>query len=156
MEARMKGKKADSEFVSDFITKCVTDGITTPDAIAAKAWNMIHEIDEKIQEVEKLKIQRSKLMDVVFTFEKPSKTSKSDEVRALAFFKIQNPLICKVICDKLKSGPCDIEGFGNSYSKEDIMFGLKQLLENKVIGRTNNFFLRGEAFDEYLKFALKE
>lgn len=152
----MKGKKSDSEFVSDFITKCVNQGITTPDEITAEAWNRIHEIDEKILEVERLKVQRSKLMDVVFTFERPSKTNKSDEVRALAFFKIQNPLICKVICDKLKNGPCDIEGFGNSYSKEDIMFGLKQLLENKVIGRANNFFLRGEAFDEYLKFALRE
>ncbi len=151
----MRGKKADSEFLSEFISKCIRSGMETPAEIASHARDLIQEIDEEIKRVEKRKVIRSKLLDVVSAFDKPTKSHKADEIRALAFFKIQKPVVCKYICDTLKKSPAGVEGFTN-HPVEDIMFGLKQLLEAKVISRSSNVFLRGEMFDEYLKFVLRE
>lgn len=152
----MRGKKVDSEFVSDFISHCVSSGIDTTEGIIQQAQNNINEIDEEIKRVEKQKIVRSKLLDVISTFDKPNKTNKSEEIRALSFFKIQYPHICQSICHVLKNGPTTIEGLGNHYPAPDVLFCVKQLLEHKVISKSGAHLLRGEAFDEYLKFALRE
>lgn len=152
----MRGKKTDSEFLSNFISECVQTGMETPAEIAGKARSMIEEIDEEIRQIEAKKCLRSKLLDVVFAFDKPVKEIKTQDIRALSFFKIQRPDICKYLCDQLKDGPRPLTGFGSKYSKEDLMFSLKQLLENKVIGRSQDVFLRGDMFEEYLKFVLRE
>lgn len=152
----MRGKKTDSEFLSNFISECVQSGMETPAAIAARAQSMIDEIDEEIKKIEAKKLLRSKLLDVVFAFDKPVKEIKSQDIRALSFFKIRQPNVCKYICDHLKSGPSTIVNFGTKYSKEDLMFCLKQLLENKVISRSQDVFLKGDMFEEYLKFVLRE
>ncbi len=152
----MRGKKVDSEFLSEFISTCVKRGMQTPLEIAAHARSIVEEIDEEIKAVEKRKTIRSKLLDVISTFDKPIKTSNIEEVRALSFFKIQNPAICKHICDALKKSSCTIEVLTTTHSTEDIMFCIKQLLEHKVIHRSGNLFLRGDMFDEYLKFVLRD
>lgn len=152
----MRGKKFDSEFLSDFISTCIKRGMETPEEISAAAKKQIQEIDEEIKRVEKRKVIRSKLLDVVASFDKPTKTCKVEEIRALSFFKIQQPTVCKYICDTLKKSPVTIDGFSASFSKEDITFCIKQLLEHKVINKANNLFLRGEMFDEYLKFVLRD
>jgi hypothetical protein len=152
----MRGKKVDSEFVSDFISHCVGIGVDTTEGIIQQAQNNIREIDEEIKKVEKQKVVRSKLLDVISTFDRPNKTNKSEEIRALSFFKIQHPQICQNICRILKSGPTTIEGLGSHYPTPDVLFCVKQLLEHKVISKSGAHLLRGEAFDEYLKFALQE
>lgn len=152
----MRGKKTDSEFLSEFIANSVQLGLNTPTEFADHAKKMIRKIEEQIREAEKLKLIRAKLLDVVSTFETPAKVDKSAEIRALSFFKIQQPAVCKHICDILKKSPATVDGFGKKYSTEDVMFGIKQLLENKVIHKTNNLFLRGEMFDEYIKFVLRD
>lgn len=152
----MRGKKVDSDFLSDFISSCVKRGMETPLEIAAHARSLIQDIDEEIKRVEKRKITRSKLLDVVSTFDKPIKTSNVEEVRALSFFKIQNSVVCKRICDILKKGPATIDVLTNGSSVEDTMFCIKQLIEHKVIHKSSNFFLRGDMFDDYLKFVLRD
>lgn len=151
----MRGKKTDSEFLSEFISSCLEEGLETPQEIVARAKNIINEIDEEIKKLEKRKLMRSKLLDVVFTFDKPVKIQKAEEVRALNFFKIQKPIVCKYICDLVKKSPTTIDAF-KDHPVEDIMFCLKQLLENKVVCRTKNTILRGDMFEDYLKFVLKE
>jgi len=128
----------------------------TPIEIADRARTLIQEIDEEIKKVEKRKIMRSKLLDVISTFDKPIKTSNLEEVRALSFFKIQNPAVCKRICDALKKAPSTIEMLAVGSSVEDVMFCVKQLLEHKVIHKSSNLFLRGDMFEEYLKFVLRD
>lgn len=152
----MRGKKTDSEFLAEFIAGSVQLGLNTPTEFAERAKKMIKDIESEIQRAEKLKIQRAKLLDVVSAFDTPVKVSKSEEIRALSFFKIQQPAVCKHICDILRKSPAIVDGFGKKYSTEDVMFGIKQLLENRVIHKINNLFLRGEMFDEYIKFVLRD
>lgn len=154
----MRGKKVDSEFVSDFISECVQQGIDTPEGIVNVAQNNIIKIDEEIRRIEYQKIRRSKLLDVVAAFEKPNKTHKPEEIKALSFFKIQNQHICKFICDSLKNNVIDITEITSSskYTLPDVLYCVKQLIEYKVISKSGTHLLRGEQFDEYLKFVLKE
>jgi len=154
----MKGKKVDSQFVSEFISDCVMLGYDTPEKIANHAQNTIKDIDEEIKRLESKKMLRSKLLDVIATFEKPVKPNKSEEARALSFFKIQHPQICNVICNAIKHGVITAEDVikQDNYSSADVLFCIKQLLEYKVIFRSGSHLLRGELFEEYLKFVLKE
>ena len=153
----MRGRKVDTDFLSQFISECVNrDKISTVD-ILLEAKNQISSIDEKIKEVDKLRIKRGKLLDVVMTFEKPDKTNIINESKTLLFFKIQNTHICKFICDNMKNSATTLESlYCSKYSVQDIIFCVKQLLEYKVISSAGNYLLRGELFYEYLKFVLQE
>jgi hypothetical protein len=154
----MRGRKVDSEFVSEFISQCVQFQIDTLEGIVKAAQKGIAEIDAEIRHLERQKIRRSKLLDVVSAFEKPSKTHNPDDIKALSFFKIQNQHICKLICDSLKINVVDIVSITSSskHTLSDILFCVKQLTEHKVISKSGTHLLRGEQFDEYLKFVLKE
>lgn len=152
----MRGRKTDSEFISEFIAGCVKAGYDTPEAIIQQARGGINTIDEEIQRVERLKANRSKLLDVIATFEREAKQSKSEEARILSFFKIQHPQICKFICDKIKDSVIVIEDLGNKYSNQDLMFCIKQLIEHKIVAKSGNHLLRSDSFDDYLKFVLRE
>lgn len=151
----MKGKKTDTEFVSQYIQNCVNQGILTPEEIVKEARADIEHIDELIKQAEKLKIERSKLLDVVNMFG-TSKSDKSEEIRALSFFKLQHPEICQYICSTLKEYPCTIEDFSTKYPVMDVVFCIKQLIEAKVITKSGAHILRGNLFSDYLKFVFKE
>jgi hypothetical protein len=151
----MRGKKIDSEFLSNFITDCIGNGKSTTDDILLEARNQIAEIDEKIIEVERLKIIRSKLLDVVIAFGGNNK-QKSEDYKLLNLFNISNIHICKFICDNLKDSAVQIEAlYNHGYSIEDIIFCIKQLIEHKVVSRAGNFLLRGESFNMYTKHVLR-
>jgi len=152
----MRGRKADSEFISEFIAGCVKGGYDTPETIVQQARGGINTIDEEIQRVEKLKVTRAKLLDVIATFDRQAKQSKSEEARILSFFKIQQPQICKFICDRVKNGVIAIEDLGNKYSNQDIMFCIKQLIEHRIVAKTGSHLLRGDSFEDYLRFVLRE
>lgn len=153
----MKGKKVDSEFLSSFIEQCISNNKNTTEDILSEARVKISEIDMKIVEAEKLKIVRSKLLDVVHTFDKPKNISKSEDAKILPLFKIANQHICKFICDKIKNGPSKLSSIiVDKYPKTDMMFSLKQLLEAKIIIRTGDMIVRGEMFDNYIKLVLCE
>jgi hypothetical protein len=74
----MKGKKVDTEFLSYFISECIKKNKVITEDIIQEAKEEITNIDSKIKEVEKLKILRSKLIDVIHTFEKPAKSNKNE------------------------------------------------------------------------------
>jgi hypothetical protein len=152
----MRGRKTDSDFISNFISESVQLGHDTPEKIVERARREIQEIDEEIKRVEQKKIARSKILDVISTLDRNVKASKSEEARILSFFKIQNPTICKFICGRVNIGVTAIEDLGQKYPVSDIMFCIKQLLEHKIVAKSGSYLLRGEAFDDYLKFVLRE
>lgn len=156
----MKGKKTDPNFLSEFITECVQKGINSTDEIVKHAKQNIMNIDEDIKRVERSKIVRSKLLDVIATFEKPIKNNK-EEIKYLSFFKIQNPQVCKFVCDSLRNNVISVEEISNlsktqQYSLTDVLFCIKQLIEYKIVSRSGSHLLRGEMFDQYLKFVLRD
>lgn len=152
----MRGKKADPEFLSNFITKCIGINKTSQEEIVQTAKQEINIIDQKIIEVEKLKLLRSKLLDVISVFEKTEITHK-EEAKILSFFRLQHPKICKYICDLLKKESIKIDRvYINEFPKSDIMFCVKQLQEYKVISKVGDYLIRGYKFDDYIKFVLCE
>lgn len=151
----MKGKKFDSQFFSDFIMSCVKKDISKSEDIAATAQKEIDAINEKIIQAEKLKLRRSKLLDVVATLKEPEKFSEGDN-KILEFVKINNPNICKFICSLIKVEPCSIKKINSKqFSTYDINFCIKQLLEHKVIFKVGDIISRGDQFDQYVKFVLR-
>lgn len=152
----MKGKKIDTNFISQFISECVTKNIISSEEMVEVAKKKISSIDDKIKEVERLKIVRSKLLDVIFTFDKPVKNIKEDN-KLLSFYKIQNQIIAKVICATIKEQTININNLSyEKFPRSDIIFCVKQLLENKVISRNENLLSKGDMFNDYCKFISKE
>lgn len=153
----MRGKKADLDFLSEFISQCIQLGMDSPDDFAKRAQSMIEEIDEEIRRVEKQKVLRSKLLDVVLAFKEDNKNNRQEEAKILSFFQIQHPNICKFICDQLKDNVVTIEELlKRGKAGPDILFCIKQLLEHKIISKSGSHLLRGEKFESYLKFIIKE
>lgn len=151
----MKGKKVDIDFLSQYISKCISKNIISSEDIGKTAKNEIDFIDEKIKEVENLKILRSKLLDVVATFNKSIKNSRN-EIKLLSFYKISNKKLSTVICNSIKKCTLNINNLSiDDYSEFDIMFCIKQLLEYKIIYRIEDNLLKGDMFDEYCEFSLK-
>lgn len=152
----MRGKKIDSDFLSAFIAKCVSQNKTAQEDIVMLAKKEIATIDLQIIEAEKLKVIRSKLLDVVNTFDKPQMPHK-EEAKILSFFRIQNPKICKFICDLLKKETIRVDQlYSSEFSSADILFCVKQLQDHKIISRMGDFLIRGDKFDKYSKFVLCE
>lgn len=151
----MKGKKTDTEFISKYIQDCIEQNINTPEEIVKEAQKDIEHIDDLIKHAEKLKIQRSKLLDVVNVFG-TNKPDKSEEIRALSFFKLEYPEICQYICSSLKNYPVSVENFSAKYPAMDVVFCIKQLLEVKVIAKSGSHVLRGERYNDYMKIIFKE
>lgn len=60
----MRGKKSDKEYISNFIETSVKNGKTSLEEMLEDVYDKISSIDSKIREVESLKIERSKLLDV--------------------------------------------------------------------------------------------
>lgn len=152
----MRGRKTDSDFISQFISDSVLSGHDTPEKIVELARKQIQAIDEEIKRVEQKKIERAKILDVIATLDRNTKATKSEEARLLTFFKIQHPNICKFICDNMKNGVVAIESLGSKYPNQDLMFCIKQLLEHKIVSKSGSHLLRGESFEDYLKFVLRE
>lgn len=149
----MRGKKADPEFVSQFISNCVQQGIITPESIVQFARDEIAVIDAKIKEVETLKITRSKILDVVSTFYNPK--SKVEEAKLLPFFTLKYPDICKSLCDQLTiqdDGRIDISTLD---ADSDYVFCIKQMLQLEIVCRSDYFIMQGDRFGEYMIFVLR-
>lgn len=153
----MKGKKSDNEFVSNFIVRSIREGFDTQDKIVSYAKVLLQDLDEEIKKIEEKKAMRSKLLDVIASFEKPIKSSKTQEAKILSFFQIQHPHICKYICHSIKNGPINISHLNrSSYLEEDFLFCIKQLIEHKVISKVGEQILQASAFEDYMKFVLRE
>lgn len=150
----MRGKKSDPEFVSQFISGCLQRGVVTTEEMVKLARQDIQSIDDKIIEVEKLKITRSKLLDVILTLDKPE--SKAEEAKLLPFFKLQYPQTCRKICKCVVELGSELAYSITGLKDPEVLFCIKQLLEAKIIARVENHIVRGDKFDEYLTFVLRE
>lgn len=156
----MRGKKRDSEFVSEFIADCIATGKDTPEAILTHAKGLVNQYTQEIQQAETLKQRRAKMLDVIAAFEEPSKSSKEPVAKILSFTKINRPSLCSVICMALKFNNITVDELLGTYFSgqpeqiiSDVMFALKQLQEHKVIAKLDNLLLRGELFTDYLAFS---
>lgn len=155
----MRGKKSDQVFVAEFISEAVQHGLETPAEMVQDAKKKIAQIDEEIKAIEAKKILRSKLLDVVLTFEKQMKET-SEDAKLLPFFRLAYPSMCKFICDIAKKHPIEIGSsfqlMGSGERDPTARYSIKQLLECKVLQREGNHVTRGERFDEYMTFVLRE
>lgn len=152
----MKGKKSDPDFLSTFIANCVSLNKTSQDDIINAAQQEIDLINQKIIEVEKMKVRRSKLLDVINVFSTPQSSHK-EEAKILSFFRIQHPNICRYICDFLKKENVKLDLlYDIGFSKPDILFCIKQLQEHKIITKIGDNLIRGDKFNDYMKFVLCE
>ena len=157
----MKGKKSDPVFVASFIAESIQQGIVTPEAMLERARASIVEIDEQIKTIEAKKTVRSKLLDVVGTFEKSQDKKTADELPLLLpKFQFDYPVVCYSICseligdeygltfDSLFSRVCK-GGKGSDYL--NAKFSIKQLLLAKVIRKTDKLFFQGDNFNKYMQ-----
>ena len=148
----MRGKKSDPEFISKFILGCVEQGMETPEEIVAHAKETINQLDEELRKVDEKRAFRSKLLDVIASFEKPVK-DKTEDAKILGFFKLRDPQRCKEVCDLIK----EHESLPTaSLVDASYNFCIKQLLEAKIIVRHEDQLIRGERFNEYMTFVLRE
>lgn len=153
----MRGKKIDNIFVGNFIAECVASGLTSQNDIINNAKIQINNIDERIREVEKLKVKRSKLIDVIIKLDNYKSKVNMDEVDSLKFFKIKNHNICKFICDSICNNNVNIDLiYGLNFDSQDIDFTLKQLIDNEIIVRSINVLSKGPQFDKYMKYVFLE
>lgn len=150
----MKGKKSDPQFISSYITNCIAAGSISPEEIVKRAREEIDAIDFEIRRVERLKIHRSKLLDVIGTFDKV-KEDKTREAKILSFFDLKYPEICKKICDTLVKGPIDLQYLmGEDHATYN--FCIKQLLMYKIVEQNDHLIVCGERYFDYRKFVLQE
>jgi predicted transcriptional regulator len=150
----MKGKKKDTQFISLFLEDCIKQGLIESSQIVQHAQQIINNIDQKIKEVEQLKIKRSKLLDVLEIF--PAEQVLSiPEVLVISFFQITGDLP-KRICNLLKKKPITKKQIGVGFTQHQINFCLKQLLQQNIIEREGNVFRRGKNFDLYLETVFQE
>jgi|ERR1035437_3195112 hypothetical protein len=148
----MRGRKVDSEFLSNFISECISCDKNSTEEILLEAKLRLSKIDSKIKEVELLKTIRPKLLDVISTFDNSIK-SKKDEINALSFFDIKNVGICKAICLLIDNGPTDINSI--KHYKPDLMFAIKQLIGYNIISRVKNNITKGKEYNSYIEFNKK-
>lgn len=152
----MKGKKTDSEFVSNFISDCINNNIVTANEILNLAKLQMSEIDKKIIEVENLKKLRSKLLDVVLKFEN-NKNDNSANSKLLPLFSIKNKNISYYVCNTVKEKPIIINClYDKGFVNTEINFCIKQLLELKIIDKVGDYILPGLMFDNYINSVMCE
>jgi hypothetical protein len=146
----MKGKKANIEFVSQFMSECVKRGISTPEAIVSEAKIQLEELERKIKEAENWKIARSDILDVVESFEKGGKKIP-DGAENLDLFQIEQPEICRFICGIVKMEPIMMSSLNSThYDVQDMIFCVKQLVQFGVLNKSGDVLLRGDRFGDYL------
>lgn len=150
----MKGKKVDNHFVSNFISDCCSTGKLTTDEIVASAKSQIDEIDRKIIEVENLKKQRSKLLDVVIVFDRNHRSgSQIDEV-LIKFHRVKDKKIAQRICAEIFRYSSVVE-IKEAFPRVEEIFCMKQLLEFEVLQRNEDTIIAGKNYPAFKNF-LKE
>ncbi len=95
-----KGKKINQEFVNEFITKSISDGICSSEEIISQAKKKILEIDKKLVNINALKEKRSNLLDVVISFE-VKKEDRSNQKLDLAIMSLPKNEVIKYLIDTL-------------------------------------------------------
>lgn len=150
----MRGKKIDIDFVAKFVTSCVAMSKCSEQEIIAEAKKDIKDIDKKIKEAEELKKHRSKLCDVISSFD-DAKKNNSKEKQVLDFYSIANKKLAKDITDLVaKKNPCN-KHYMNVYfihSVSEVKNIIKQLIKLDILKKEGvNFLSLGK---NYLDFKI--
>jgi hypothetical protein len=137
--------------------ECVKLNKQSPDDFVSEARNRINEIDAKIKEVEQLKANRTKLLDVIEHFSAPVVVDKVEDTKDLIWYSIPNQIVCKFITDAVKSAPIKISSLHNqAYAEQEVNFCIKNLLAHKVVARLEHLLIRGAKYQEYVNTVFKE
>ncbi len=152
----MKGKKVDLDFVSSFIESCIAKNISKSEDIADLAISQISEIDEQLKQIENLKLKRSKLLDVVDVFSKKEKHLVINK-EILNLFKITDKNIANLICSVIRKSPLNIENLNTlKFKNEDILFTIKNLLQQEVVIDIDGAIHPGKMYDNYIKYVFNK
>lgn len=134
----MRGKSIDVDFISGFVQECVANGKQTPKEIASEARIKIDRIDDQIRQVENLKGERSRLIDVVNSFDSSEENDSAESgtfaTSACLSDALTNQIYSFVKESKLISINDLLEKFGHG-NKNKIFLGVKQLTEAGLVAR---------------------
>lgn len=139
----MRGKSVDAEFISVFIEKCVQKDKVTPKDIAHEAKIKINDIDHKIKMIEELKKERSKLIDVISSFDLPEEENELEDsiVQESDQECLKDDFISKVfefVQQNEGSSITEILSRFHRVEKEKVYFAIKQLISSSLVERTEN------------------
>lgn len=152
----MRGKSVDIEYISVFVEECVKNEKVTPKDIASEAKIRINNIDHEIRRIENLKSERSKLVDVVNSFDAPEEESDDNEDAVFANDECLEDVLTQQICQYIGAeGSVSIKQilaqFGEPL-KEQIFFAVKKLAEAGFIARnTERNFVKGPKWNNLPK-----
>lgn len=159
----MRGKKIDTNFVADFVASCVKEGHVLSEAICTSANEKIAEIDKQIKEVEELRKLRSKLCDVIISFDTTDKVKdKSIDRDILTFHSINDKNLSLAIIVAMEKNNKEISyEFASlaEFSQPDaVIFTIKQMSKTKIVRilggghHGNNFLVPGDNYWDYKAF----
>lgn len=152
----MRGKKIDTEYVAKFVGECVKKNRTTSEEICEEAKKLIELIDKKIIEAEELKKTRSKLSDVLISFDETKKDLSKDKV-ILDFHKINSKIISGAILEFMNQNVCSIKFFIDNlkkrmYNEEDVNFTIKQMIELDIVVKNEKVLGKGARYSDFYSF----
>ena len=142
----MKGKKIDKEFVSKYLENSINYGFSSINEILEITKARLETIDFHLSNIENIKKQRSKLVDVLSMFDKASK--KNNNTKAdLDFFNIRNLNHCLKICS-------NIDSINNvDLSDIRIVFTIKELISLNILAYDeNNILVKDVNFEKFMIF----
>jgi hypothetical protein len=153
----MRGKKIDTAFVAEFVTSCVKEGNVSSDTICARANEKIIEIDKQIKEVEGLKKLRSKLCDVLISFDTTEKVKdKSADRDILNFHSIDNKNLSLDIIVAMEKNNREISYDFGALSEFDVLdtviFCIKQMAKAKIVKILRDLLVPGDNYWDYKAF----
>lgn len=150
----MRGKKIDTTFVAEFISSCVKEGKTSSEAIVASAKEKIEDIDKKIKGVEDLKKIRSKLCDILISFNE--ERDRSADRIILDFYTIENKLISIAIIEAMEQNnkelSYDFRKLAEFGKPDDVVFIIKQMSKLKILRQLAELLVPGDNYWSYQKF----
>lgn len=152
----MRGKKIDTNFVAEFVTTCVKEGKVSSETISADAYKKIAEIDLQIKAVDELKKLRSKLYDVIISFDEKSVKDKSEDKIILDFYSVEDKKLASEIINSIEKNNQFVFTFPIPKEISDpdgMIFCIKQMSRLKIISpQEKGIFLRGVNYQAYVDF----
>jgi DNA repair ATPase RecN len=150
----MRGRKINTNFVSNFILECNKKGLSNSDDILLYAIEEISKIDNQLKQIDQLKKRRSELFDVKLLLEKNN--NKNNNIN-IDFFKVRDKMLALNILSlfesKAQHESLILDKLSN-FNKEDIVNCINQLKTAKVIYKQDNYDLLylGSAYKKFVKF----
>lgn len=100
----MKGKKINTDFVSDFIVKCVNQEKSSPQNVCQEAQLQISQVNQQLKQIVQLKKHKANLLDVLIAFDQ-YKSSKNIDRSLLPFFTISDKTIAHDLWQQISIQP---------------------------------------------------